>query len=76
MNNWHDKYIQYVWDGSTTVGFGISSEGKFVVAWFCKTKDNDPYKTNDFKKNVKKDCLKDGYNTYFNDIKMKNDLLM
>lgn len=63
-----DEFTRMVWKSSTTVGFGI--KGKFVVAWICKKKGNDPYTTKDFLANVKKNCIKGGVNTCFNSISL------
>jgi len=66
-----DAYTRLVWASSTTVGFGISS-GRFVVAWFCKTKGNDPYTPAAFTTNVKKNCINaDKVNDCFNALNLK-----
>jgi hypothetical protein len=32
-----DRFTRLVWKGSTKAGFGISKEGRFIVAWYCDT---------------------------------------
>lgn len=67
-----DNYTKLVWKSSTKAGFGI--KGKVVVAWICNKPGNVPYKAEDFKKNISKNCFekeKDGrYNKCFNDLSL------
>jgi hypothetical protein len=47
------------WRPTTKVGFGV--RGKFVAAWYCEVAGNPTSATTeDYKENVKKDCLVDG----------------
>ena len=78
------EFTRLVWKASTKVGFGISKDGRYVVAWFCEEPGN--VMKNDYNqlipanaatnaKNVGKNCInKDGVNECFN--KLNTDKLL
>jgi len=35
-----NEFTRLVWKTTTKVGFGISADGRYVVAWFCETPGN------------------------------------
>jgi hypothetical protein len=51
-----------VWAETTKVAFGI--RGRWVYAWYCE-KEGNQGDEEDYKKNVKKDCVKDGVDTCY-----------
>lgn len=59
-----DTYTQLLWKTSTKVGFGIKD--KFVVAWYCDKKGNDPRDAKTFSAHVCKvdGCAPDGWKRY------------
>lgn len=59
-----NTYTQLVWKTSKKVGFGIV--GKFVVAWYCDKKGNDPDTVEAFTNHVCKvdGCHPNGWERY------------
>jgi hypothetical protein len=62
------------WQATKKIGFGLRD--KFVVAWYCDAKGNSgpgnaAATTQNYKDNVKKDCVIDGVDQCYNDIALK-----
>jgi hypothetical protein len=57
-----DDFTRMVWKATTKVSFGI--KGRFVAAWYCTVKGNMGT-TDEYKKNVAKDCVKEGVDTCY-----------
>lgn len=57
-----DEFTRMVWKETTKVSFGI--KGRFVAAWYCSVEGNNGDAEN-YKKNVAKDCVKDGVDTCY-----------
>lgn len=55
-------FTRMVWAETTTVAFGI--RGRWVVAWYCSPQGNKG-DVEAYKKNVQKDCVKDGVDTCY-----------
>ena len=53
------KFTQMVWKNTSKVGFGVKDST--VIAWYCASKGNVGG-AEDYKANVGKPCIKDGYN--------------
>jgi hypothetical protein len=53
------------WRSSTAVGFGI--KGKWVIAGYCKEGPKVESTADDYKTNIAKVCVVDGYNKCFNE---------
>jgi len=62
------EFTRMVWGETTTVAFGISD--RYVFAWYCAPQGNTGAVDN-WKKNVKKDCVKDGVDTCYVEMALK-----
>jgi hypothetical protein len=59
-----NQFTMLVWKNSKKVGFGISKDGRYVVAWFCDEPGNQ---ADLYPANVGQNCINsNGVNTCFN----------